>query len=37
MEEARESDLADYWLCQLQRLMDRKPQSQIDRVCVVYQ
>ena len=32
MEQAREDDLADYWLAQLQRVLDRKPQSQIDRV-----
>ncbi|XP_067940715.1 E3 ubiquitin-protein ligase LRSAM1-like [Watersipora subatra] len=31
METARDEDLADYWLAQMQRLLDRKPQAQIDR------
>ncbi|KAF6022070.1 LRSAM1 [Bugula neritina] len=31
MEAAREDELADFWLAQLQRLLDRKPKSQIDR------
>ncbi|XP_033642845.1 E3 ubiquitin-protein ligase LRSAM1-like [Asterias rubens] len=31
MEQRREDDVEDYWLIQFQRLMDRKPQSLIDK------
>ena len=35
MEQRREDDVEDYWLIQFQRLMDRKPQSLIDKVDIM--
>ena len=34
MEEQRVANQAGYWLAQYQRLLDSKPQSLIDQVCV---
>ena len=35
MEQQKEDGQTDYWLVQYQRLMDQKPQSLIDRVCII--
>ena len=34
MEQQKEDSQIDYWLIQYQRLMDRKPQSLVNQVCV---
>ena len=34
MEQQKEDSQIDYWLIQYQRLMDRKPQSLVNQVCL---